>query len=333
MPRFEDDLALLYADAVQHLTALLHTPDIAQTDRERTRVALHRLHRAYGYTGIKDLAVRAAELNALAETLHSVTRGADEATIAVPGFDALQQAALDARSMLVRAAREAFPGSGAPVNDDPDVVAPDDAIPPHEPAAPALESIPAPSQIPADRPKEYLQRFDACIVRPDKIATVNWYVKKVQENAAHYRQVGEPLEIPWWFIAAIHALESGFALDRHLHNGDPLTARTTHVPTGRPPTGVPPFTWEQSAADALHYMRLDQWHDWSVAGALYQWETYNGFGYRKHSVPSPYLWSFSNQYEKGRYVRDGVYDPNAISNQCGAGTLLRTLVNQGIVQI
>ena len=39
--------------------------------------------------------------------------------------------------------------------------------------------------------------------------------------------------------------------DQHLHNGDPLSGRTTHVPPGRPRPASPPFTWEQSAHDAI----------------------------------------------------------------------------------
>jgi lysozyme family protein len=78
--------------------------------------------------------------------------------------------------------------------------------------------------------------------------------------------------------------------NRHLHNGDPLTARTVQVPAGRPKTGEPPFTWEESATDALMLEKLDQWEDWSVPGTLYKLEQYNGWGYRlaHPDVKSPY---------------------------------------------
>jgi lysozyme family protein len=128
-------------------------------------------------------------------------------------------------------------------------------------------------------------------------------------------------------VGIIHSLEASCDFTRHLHNGDPLTARTTHVPAGRPRTGRPPFTWEASAIDALTLQGFASWKDWSVAGTLYKLEAYNGFGYRDHhrTVPSPYLWSFSNHYTRGKYVADGRFSPTAVSQQCGAAVLLRRL--------
>jgi lysozyme family protein len=57
--------------------------------------------------------------------------------------------------------------------------------------------------------------------------------------------------VPWELIAALHEREAGGSFKGHLHNGDPLTGRTYHVPAGRPAKGSPPFTWEASAIDAL----------------------------------------------------------------------------------
>ena len=100
-----------------------------------------------------------------------------------------------------------------------------------------------------------------------------------------------PVGTPWYVVGVIHALESSLNFGRHLHNGDPLTARTVQVPAGRPKTGQPPFTWEASASDALRYQGFDKWKDWSIPGTLFKLEGYNGFGYRDHhaDVPSPYL--------------------------------------------
>ena len=52
-------------------------------------------------------------------------------------------------------------------------------------------------------------------------------------------------------LGIIHSLEAEFNFNTHLHNGDPLSAQTVHVPRGRPPTGNPPFQWLDSAIDAL----------------------------------------------------------------------------------
>lgn len=180
---------------------------------------------------------------------------------------------------------------------------------------------------------EYRSLFDACEIRPARRAAVETIVSSVIAQKARYEAVGDPLGIPWYFIAAIHNLESSLRFNRHLHNGDPLTARTTHVPPGRPLTGEPPFTWEQSATDALLLQRLDRVTDWTLPSLLFQWEKYNGMGYRNRTppVPSPYLWSFSNQYSKGKFIADGTYDAEAVSQQCGAAVLLRRLAELQLV--
>ncbi len=100
-------------------------------------------------------------------------------------------------------------------------------------------------------------------------------------------------------------MEASQNFTRHLHNGDPLTARTRQVPAGRPRTGNPPFTWEASATDALTLDGFNSWTDWTVAGALFKLERFNGSGYRLYhpQVKSPYLWSFSNHYTEGQICR------------------------------
>lgn len=173
---------------------------------------------------------------------------------------------------------------------------------------------------------EYQTWFDACEVRPEQKGTVAYYVNRLQQGQPHYDQVGQELNIPWYFIGVIHGMECGFNFNGHLHNGDPLTARTVNWPPGRPVVGDPPFTWRQSARDALVMKGYHQVTDWSMPHILYLLEKYNGFGYRLRQVPTPYLWSFSNLYSKGKFVRDRVYDPNAVSKQCGAALMLKAVV-------
>jgi len=98
------------------------------------------------------------------------------------------------------------------------------------------------------------------------------------------------------------------------------------VPAGRPAAGSPPFTWRQSAMDALTMKGFHDVSDWSMPHMLYFLEKYNGFGYRMRRVPSPYLWSFSNLYEKGKFVQDGRFDPEAVSKQCGAALMLKAVI-------
>jgi lysozyme family protein len=182
--------------------------------------------------------------------------------------------------------------------------------------------------------KEYDTLFNTCIIRQQTAPEVQGIADRLVSNSQPYRDVGTTLGIPWFFIAVIHNMESSLNFKAHLHNGDPLTARTVQEPKGRPKNGQPPFTWEESAMDALTLKGLSSSTDWSLAGTLYQLERYNGFGYRLYHphVLSPYLWCYSNHYTSGKYVKDGVWSDTAASKQCGAAVLLRRLAEMGQIE-
>lgn len=181
---------------------------------------------------------------------------------------------------------------------------------------------------------EYLKRFAQCKIRPEFIGSLNWHVQAIQRHRARYEKLSDRVSIPWYFIAVVHGLEASFNFLSHLHNGDyPLTQRTRNVPRNRPIDWLPPSDWESSAVDALTLEGFTGKKDWDLAGMLYRWEAYNGFGYRSRSIPTPYLWSFSNQYSRGKFVADGKFDPAARSKQCGAAVMLKGLVNAGVVTL
>jgi lysozyme family protein len=182
---------------------------------------------------------------------------------------------------------------------------------------------------------EYQRLFDGCIIDPARARAVDALASRIAGASERYDAVGRPLGIPWQLIGIIHCMEASLDFRTHLHNGDPLTARTRQVPKGRPQEGSPPFAWEVSATDALRLANLDRWSDWSVPGILYRLEAYNGFGYRtRHpEVLSPYLWSWSNQYTSGKYVADGTWSPTAVSKQCGAAVLLRRQAEAGTLRV
>ena len=182
---------------------------------------------------------------------------------------------------------------------------------------------------------EYQQLFDKCAIRPEHAGEVQKPANTIALNRARYESVGNPLDIPWYFIGIVHCMECGLSFNKHLHNGDPLTARTVQVPKGRPKTGQPPFTWEESATDALTFDGLHKVTDWSLPAMLFRLEGFNGFGYRKLNLRifSPYLWSFSNNYEKGKFIKDGVFSANAVSKQCGAAVILKHMVLNGTAEL
>jgi lysozyme family protein len=180
---------------------------------------------------------------------------------------------------------------------------------------------------------DYERCFDACRIRPERLSDVDALAGRIAAARSRYEAVERMLGVPWYVVGVVHCMECGLDFTRHLHNGDPLTARTVRVPAGRPALGSPPFAWEDSATDALRLRGLDRWSDWSVGGALYQLEGYNGWGYRLYHprVGTPYLWSFSNQYTSGKYVADGRWSADTMSKQCGAAVLLRRMFEQSII--
>lgn len=246
-------------------------------------------------------------------------------------FDNFLKSAEDSLKRLEQIGGEMHMRESLPSADFPDEV----MAPPLTAAAPAAPAEAAPigrppavstSTVFADLASEYEASYATCQVRPDRLANVDFYVSRLLKFKPTYQNVGAELNgIPWQFVGITHGMEAGFDFSRHLHNGDPLTDRTRQVPKGRPPTGNPPFNWRASAVDALMLKGLHQVASWSLKRVLYELERYNGFGYRRRALPTPYLWSFTNLYVKGKYVRDHEFDPEAVSKQCGAAAILKGL--------
>ena len=180
---------------------------------------------------------------------------------------------------------------------------------------------------------QYQNLFDTCVVSTAGVSAANQIIGRILPNQPRYQNVGGPLGIPWYVVAVIHNMECSLNFNQHLHNGDPLTARTVHVPRGRPVTGNPPFTWEASATDALQFDDFANHTDWSLPAILFRLEAYNGFGYRRLTPPimTPYLWSLTNHYVRGKFSSDGVFNPNAVSSQCGAAVILFMLAKGGVI--
>jgi lysozyme family protein len=165
------------------------------------------------------------------------------------------------------------------------------------------------------------------VVNHDSANELQGQVALIKKGITHYKEVATLTGIDWKFIGIIHSMECNCRFDEHLHNGDPLTARTIHEPAGHPLLGNPPFTWKDSAVDALHLEGFKAADDWTIEGILFHLEAYNGWGYRNnHGINSPYLWAGSNQYTSGKYVSDGHFDPHAVSKQIGGALLLKYLI-------
>jgi lysozyme family protein len=142
---------------------------------------------------------------------------------------------------------------------------------------------------------------------------------------SRYQAVSEKASVPWAVVAVIHERECSQDWALSLAQGDPWSKVSVHVPAGRGPFK----SWEEAAIDALvdcaPYAARNE--DWSISGTLTKLEEYNGLGYASRDKASPYIWSGTDQYVSGKYVRDGVYDPEAVDSQLGcAGLLLAMMV-------
>jgi lysozyme family protein len=157
--------------------------------------------------------------------------------------------------------------------------------------------------------REYRRMFRSLAVRPERRAIVPQVVRSLVAHRRRYERAGAPVGVPWWFVAILHDLEG---------------ARSFHRPE-------PSRTWAQSATEGLMRRGLADVGGWSITRALYRFERLDGFGYRSLDVASPYLWSFSQHYERGQFAADGAFHAHQVSRGCGAGVLLRTLVDHGHV--
>jgi len=143
-------------------------------------------------------------------------------------------------------------------------------------------------------------------------------------SKARYQAVASRTGVPWFVIAVIHEREASQRWGTQLGQGDPIDRVSVHAPAGRGPF----MTWDEGAYDALvncapHAARNT---DWSPGGALTVLEQYNGLGYAAKGRPSPYLWSGTDQYVSGKYVRDGVYDADVVDSQLGCAALIKAMM-------
>jgi hypothetical protein len=121
---------------------------------------------------------------------------------------------------------------------------------------------------------------------------------------------------------ATNERESNNRFDTYLGNGDPLHHKSVHVPRNRGPFQ----TWEAGAVDALVYDHIAGIDDWSWTRACYEWETWNGFGYRAHGLHSAYLWAGTSIYTRGRYAGDGNFHPHEQDTQLGTVAIAAALI-------
>ncbi len=172
---------------------------------------------------------------------------------------------------------------------------------------------------------EYQQRWEQMAITPRQQGAIDRAAMTILAAKSRYQVVAAQTGVPWAFIGVLHWREASCDFAGVLHNGEKIlgTGRKTRlVPKGRGPFR----TWEEAARDALALKGYAPGSPWSISRCLYEGERFNGFGYRMHQVPSAYLWSFSNQYVRGKYVADGVWSPTTVDRQMGIAPLMKRLL-------
>lgn len=171
------------------------------------------------------------------------------------------------------------------------------------------------------------RRWEAMHLNAHRIAAFDATAKRLSDLRPRLLPISLKTGVPWWVIAVILEREGAGRTDRYLGNGQPLDRVTTEEPVGRGPFyGADAF--DRGCLDALIDCppHTAGWHDWSPGGTLTALEEYNGLGYAERGKPSPYVWSGTDQYERGKYVADHVYDPRAIDEQEGCAAIISRMM-------
>jgi lysozyme family protein len=173
---------------------------------------------------------------------------------------------------------------------------------------------------------EYTRRLAAMIINADQLAECEARAKIILEraNAHDQGQVTAATGVSklWWIASFEREGSSNYTTSPA--QGDPINKKSTHIPRGLGPYE----NWYDAAIEAYHIDHLDRVGEgnWTWERACYEGEAFNGFGPRNHGRATGYLWSWSNQYTGGKYIRDNVWGSSAVDQQCGMIPLMRCLL-------
>lgn len=167
------------------------------------------------------------------------------------------------------------------------------------------------------------RQFSQAVIKPEWRARIAKDAVRLcsAENKKWFLQESQRLggSVPWWFIATTKEMEAGPdpSFLRSIAQGDRWDRKSVNVPRGRGPFK----SWFEAADDALVNCGpyAGRWQNWSIGGALTIALKYNGLGYWPNV--SPYLFSMTTVYVKGKYTSDGHFDPEAVSQQVGVAAL------------
>lgn len=182
---------------------------------------------------------------------------------------------------------------------------------------------------PPSSPSDLVQAWERWKLAVPDISRANYFsaqAAKIMMNRQAYILAGTLVKVPWYIIGLIHMRESHFDFQTFLANGDPLPGPTTHVPRGLGPCR----SWSEAADLSLKNVGWGPGMQWDLAHALLHLEAYNGMGYARRGLPSPYIWAGTSIYTKGKFTSDGHFDPTAVDSQPGCAPVLMALKANGV---
>jgi lysozyme family protein len=174
---------------------------------------------------------------------------------------------------------------------------------------------------------QYEAQWAAMKVPAAKMAEALAVARKIVDNQQRYVEVEKATGVPWYWVASVHWREASGRFDRYLGDGEPLDHPTHNVPKGRGPFR----DFLSGCVDALTHEGLNREIDWSIGAQLFNFERYNGEGYRAMGSPSPYVFAGSSIYKHGKYNIDGHFVSSMIDTQLGCAVILQALVQIGAV--
>lgn len=172
----------------------------------------------------------------------------------------------------------------------------------------------------------YRALYERAQIKPERVAEALAAARAVAADKPTFLEVQRQTGVPWFMIGIILYRESGLRngrlrLDTYLGNGQALNRVTTEVPANRGPFA----SFVLGAIDALVYQGYASIKTWILEHVLYGFEEFNGWGYVKHNENTPYLWAGTTLEQRGKFDRDGHYNPDLQDPQLGCVVVLKAL--------
>jgi lysozyme family protein len=169
---------------------------------------------------------------------------------------------------------------------------------------------------------------------------IRLFQQNYQKNYGQYKAVSDNLAAKGYKInpeqlAAMHWREGSGSMTKSIANGNSITSyvRKDGLDSAGSSSNsyAPTDNWVDHSTEVIEHKLIQKYgsgakqKDFTQNAQFYDFaERFNGMGYRQKGVASPYVWSGTDQYSGGKYVKDGVYDPNYRDQQLGVAVLAST---------